>query len=133
MTHFGTVLSDYKEKVIAELDASAETHRQNFITVGAGMALAYMMKMKEAELYLSSPSKDLEPTDFPHLYREAKESNMSMHLKAKHVIENYNKFNEVSAKIEVVRLEKKAAIRAAKKPAELIDIMNFDWNEVVSV
>lgn len=131
MTRFGVGLDQYRALSIAALDAGAEAFRMRFITPGAGQALAYMTKLKEASDYLGLPEEDITPAEFPHLVQEAAVDGMTLHQKAQQITNIAFHWGQVSSLIDATRLQKKQAIDVAETAAEIRQILDFSWESIL--
>lgn len=106
-----------KGKAEARIDAMAEECRGKFITLGAGQAMIYWQKEREADLILADPTID--PALVPHLALEANAAGITRLDLATVVKAKATEWLSASPPIEGTRLATKAAIRAATTPAEI--------------
>lgn len=109
------------------IDEDAELVRSLFITPGSGQALVYQQKRAEAELVSSDP--EINPALVPHIAREADLNGISLLDQAAIVLTMAHQWTEISSMIEERRLAAKAAIDAARTPAE-IEAVIVDWSDI---
>jgi hypothetical protein len=99
----------------AQLDGAAETIRGSFITLGSGQAMVYSQKEKEAEMVAANPG--ITAAEVPHIANEATAAGITLLDQAAIVLTMANKWRDISSRIEIVRLDGKAKMRAATTPA----------------
>jgi hypothetical protein len=90
------------------IDTAAENVRGYFITAGAGQAMVYVEKEKEAEAIMLNPN--ISPALVPHIYTEALSSDTTMFQKAIEIVTMAHQWRQVSALIENIRLNSKKNI-----------------------
>ncbi|QWY83362.1 hypothetical protein [Rhizobium phage RHph_X3_2] len=110
-------LDPLKVTACAQVDRMAETCRGKYITPGAGQAMVYVQKEKEAELLMADPnvSEDL----IPHIVTEATVANITLQAMANIILTRAAQWRMVSPPIEVTRLTTKQQIMAATSPVEI--------------
>ncbi|TDW20391.1 hypothetical protein EV128_12521 [Rhizobium azibense] len=106
-----------KSAAMADIDAQAEAVRGHFITLGAGQAMVYGQKEKEAEQVTANP--EINPAEVPHIAKEAAMAGISLLDQAAIVLSMAHNWTQLSAQIEEIRLGAKQKIGVARTPAEI--------------
>lgn len=105
-----------------QIDAAAGTQRGKYTTQVAGQNEVYQLKLNEAQAYQKATSPVA--TDYPHLNAEATQTSTPIATVAQNVINTYNQWVPISAKIEGYRLGGKAAVNAATDAAGVQSALN---------
>lgn len=98
-----------------QIDQAAGKARGKYITTVDGQEEVYNLKIQEAQKYTSASSPVA--TDYPHLNAEATETNDTIANVANLVINTYNAWLPLSAKIEGYRRGGNVAVNNATDPA----------------
>ena len=110
-------LVSLRAKAETQVDAMAEACRGKYITPGAGQAMVYARKEREAEMIQADPGID--PALVPHLALEANAAGVALLDLAVIVKAKASEWLYVSPPIEGTRLSTKSAIRQATSPVEI--------------
>jgi len=130
-------LSVYKVEAARAVDEAAEKLRSSYITLGAGMAMVYEQKLREAELISASTAYDADlgvtvttvsPYLVPNLQAEANDLGVSLLEAASTVLTMGFQWAHLSAMIESKRLGAKRAIIAASDAAGVDAAALVDWS-----
>jgi len=117
------VLNDVKAVLYGKVDSDAEALRQVYITPGSGQAMTYAEKKEQALAVhgLGEEAANALPNhgvaEFPTLSASVPTEAATLWDAAQLVIARYEAFSEIGGAIERVRIEAKAAIRAAPDEA----------------
>lgn len=127
-----TLTKDLTEEKItakAAIDAGAEAFRLQFITSGAGQAMAYQEKYEEASLLMREPAVD--DSEIPHIIAEVGITAPTKEEVAQVILNLQSIWKGISAKIEKTRLTAKDAVDAAKSAAEINSAALVDWPSIL--
>lgn len=122
-------LAEARAQWMRTVDQMAESARQQYLTPGAGQALVYEAKRREAVLAQQLAQAEITPTatDCPHLVAEATAFGLTVAQVAAAVLVQANAWLAVSPQIEILRLGAKAAIAAAATEAECAALAQVTW------
>jgi len=109
------------------IDGEAEQQRQRFITPGAGQALVYLAKVREAEAVMADARAPA-----PILEAEAAALGQTVAALAAEVLAANAAWTRASAAIEAARRAAKAAVSAASDFAALKTASTVDWAAVTA-
>jgi hypothetical protein len=123
-------LDALKVQLIAKIDAEAEAARGAHITLGAGQALVYEAKLREADMILA-PDSTVSPAEVPNLAAEADDLGISLYDAAWVIVTVAYSWSCLSAEIERIRLGAKRAITEATTPAAARAAAEPDWSPVL--
>lgn len=101
-------LAEAQDNYLRQIDSAAETCRLRYITPGAGQAMTYEQKYREA---LAG--------DGPLLQAEAVALDKTVSEVASEVLAAHAAWQVAGSHIEALRLKAKADVRAAESPAEM--------------
>lgn len=112
-----------------EIDAAAEMARGRWLTLGAGQAMVYQQKEKEAAAVRAAiaAGTTITPADYPHLVAEIGITSESIAGVADVVLAMAAQWLAVSAQIEKLRLSAKAAISIAANVVEIDAAKAVSW------
>lgn len=133
----GGSFADLKAALARRVDHEAEACRAQFITLGAGQALVYEQKLREANEISANTYYDAElgenvttvqPAEVPNLAVEAADLNVSLIGAASAVLTAAYQWAQLSSLIESKRLTAKRAIADAATPeaARLAAVVSWD-------
>lgn len=130
MTRFGTSMEEYRTAEVKKIDAEAEAVRQSIITAGAGQAMAYDEKLREAEHFMG-PDGGPE-ANYLHLVAEAAAEipPVTVQAKAMQIIETAQVWRVISSRIEALRIGRKVEIQQATTPTQLRNLPPVNWISV---
>lgn len=128
MRRSGASLSDVKATLSRQIDAEAERVRASIITLGAGQAMVYDQKRREAETYLADPAVALEA--IPHIVDEAAVRGISVADMAGIVMASAMLWIELSKRIERIRVGHKLDVEAAASSQDARAAAFIDWSPV---
>jgi hypothetical protein len=114
---FGKIRFDAK----ARIDEGAEAARGRYITLGAGQAMVYAQKEKEAEVVAADP--DIDPQQVPHVAAEAAQYQITLLDAAAVILTMAHLWRMLSPSIEVARLASKDQIDAAATQSAINQIV----------
>lgn len=118
-------LQPIKDDACLRIDQGAEAFRLNFITPGDGQTIAYQQKVRECEAIFANPEVSL--GEIPHLVMEAEVSGVTPFEKAVEIITIFRMWQNVSSKIEAIRLSSKAIVASSVSIKEIEEVSNVDW------
>ena len=121
-------LSSIRRRAHKIVDGGAEQTRAKFITLGAGMAMAYEQKKREADALLANPSID--SGEIPHVAAEAQIRGLTVMEMANDIVTAATRWTQASVVIERLRVSAKLAIDAATTPSEIDRAAEVDWSIV---
>lgn len=110
-------LSPLKTEARERIDAMAENLRSRFISTGAGQALVYAEKEREAEQVSANPA--INPALVPHISHEADQFDVSLLDAAVAVLIKANEWRNISPRIERARLQAKESIDQSQSPLQI--------------
>lgn len=110
-------LQPMKNQALVDIDQMAEIARGRYITIGAGQAMVYGEKEREAEMVSANP--DIAPHLVPHIAAEATRYGQSLLDVAATILTMANNWRYLSPTIEAERLYRKDQVRAASTPAQI--------------
>jgi len=105
-------LNEEKEQANRRIDNVAENARLRYITGGAGQAMIYQEKAKQADAYAAA-GYPVVTTDYPMIQSEANATGTNTTAAADGIIAARNTWLIVGAEIEEARLTGKAGVSAA--------------------
>lgn len=108
-------LAPIRDKACAQIDQLAEKCRGRYITLGAGQAMIYLQKEREAEMVSADPN--VNPNLVPHVVQEATAAGISLLDMAAIILTRAQEWRNISPSIELTRLATKQQIMAATTPA----------------
>ena len=100
-----------QKALAATVDADAETIRSQYITTGAGQAMAYLEKASQAKAYLAAT--DPVDADYPLLVAEVGITGETVFEVATVIDTMQNQWMAICAQIEPIRIGAKEQIKAA--------------------
>lgn len=115
-------LATLQSNACNQIDAAAGQVRGKYTTQVPGQNEVYQLKLNEAQAYQKATSPVA--TDYPHLNAEATQTNTPIATVAQNVINTYNQWLPISAKIEGYRLGGKQAVNAATDAAGVQAALN---------
>lgn len=110
------------------VDEQAEAVRASIITLGAGQAMAYQQKLKEAEAYLANTAIAL--GEIPHIVREAEAEQTTLLAMASMIVISAYEWTVMSSRIEKLRIGHKRQIADATTPAQIAALQIIDWSQI---
>lgn len=113
-----------------QIDQKVGSIRQQFITSIAGQELTYLQKEQEAKAFSQDP--DPSPSNYPLIWEEAQESNMSPQDVANDVLTTSAAWRHINKRLEGKRMGLKRRIKAANTQAQKRNIADFNWNNFVA-
>ena len=120
-------LEEMKASAKASIDSQAEARRLRHITPGAGQAMVYLEKRREAEAALAAlegaGGQPVDPADYPLLAVELGVDGFDLQDTADLVIATAAAWTQIAAAIEGTRLGAKRAVDDAATPAEVDAIL----------
>jgi hypothetical protein len=132
-TGLGTLRTDTNRAI----DEAAEALRASFITLGAGQALVYEQKLREAEAVLAATHwnaelgedvTELTAAAVPNIAAEADDLGISLFAASVVVAQNAAAWAQISAGIERLRLGAKRAVQAADNADDIRAAAQIDWS-----
>jgi len=124
-------LATEKATAILEIDASAESVRELFITASAGQAMVYQQKQTEAAAFVANPV--IAENQTPHLTAEAAALGTTRAAVATSIMSTAAQWRQVSAQIEARRISAKEAVRSAGSVFAVRDAKALDWSDIVAL
>ena len=112
-----TELDAKKITAKSNIDRWAGHIRSDYISLGSGQDLAYLVKENDARVCLADPSPDA--TDYPMIAAEVGITGATLTDVATAVVTKANEWKIISGAIEAVRLGTKQAVDAATTEAEV--------------
>lgn len=119
-------LAVVKADALRRIDVSAENYRLQFLTAGAGQAMAYQQKLDEARAFTADP--EIDPAEIPHIITEAAATDMTPADKAAQIIATFEAWQQVSASIEGKRAAAKLAVEAGETAEAVAAAAAVDWS-----
>ncbi|MET3925541.1 hypothetical protein [Devosia sp. 2618] len=129
-------ITGLKVRLCRQIDDQAENLRASVITLGAGQALVYEQKLREAEMIMQNTVWDEAAQDYvttvsqyevPNLHAEADDLDLSLFGAAQVVIEQGLLWATISAIIERKRLGHKRLVMAADTAPQANAAALVDW------
>jgi hypothetical protein len=121
-------LADRKAAAASQVDDEAERRRLAYLTPGAGQALVYQEKRREAEAALAAFSvpggQPVDPAQFPLLAAEIGITAVDLQGVAQAVMSTALAWTQVAAAIESTRLKAKRDIAETNSTAEIDAILS---------
>ena len=115
-------LSSLRKNSENRINQNAENARRNFITSGSGQAMVYQAKEAEAQALLAGGEIG------PHISAESKLKGLSPQELAKAIIARAKVWKEISAQIELVRMEAKAKLAQLSDPIKISEFPeSLNW------
>lgn len=118
-------LTPIRAAAIAKIDAAAELERGKYITLGAGQAMTYLEKERQAETVCADPNIN------PNLVRlvaiDAERYNVTLLDAAAVILTMAESWRVVGPLIEDKRMVAKDAVAAATTPAEIEAATEIQW------
>ena len=118
-------LTPLKEAAALKIDTEAELARGRYITAGAGQAMVYLEKERQAEAVVANP--DIDPTHVALIQVDADIAGSSLFDAAVVVLTLANYWRTVSPAIEDKRMRAKAQVQIATNPAAIDAASNVQW------
>lgn len=116
-------LDAVKSYYSAQIDADAETRRNQFLTPGSGQAITYLVKENEARAWTKDNTA---PT--PFLTAEAASCNTTIASLAALVIQQADLWHGIGSKIEAARRKANVEIDAATTIGAIVAAASVNWN-----
>lgn len=108
----GPTLDDFKTRASQDVDDSAETARQRYITPGAGQTMAYQEKSDEAADY-AAVGYPADLSSYPFIQSEVNATGKSAHQAVDDILAKRSAWVTKGAAIEEIRVKAKLNIEAA--------------------
>jgi hypothetical protein len=110
----------------AFVDREAEKFRLKFITPGYGQTMAYQQKLAEARSKIANGS--IADADIPHIVAEAEATGMTKAEKAEEIVNMFEQWQQISARIEGLRLAAKKEIADAEDAPAIRAAQAVNWS-----
>lgn len=119
-------LSAARDAALAAIDAAVDAEHARLITVTSTQSRRYGAKRSAAERYLSDAAPD--DTLYPMIGAEVGITAPTMIEVAATILANATAEEAVLARLERIRLARKAAVRAATTPAAIEAAATINWS-----
>jgi hypothetical protein len=118
-------LNPIRAAAIAKIDAAAELERGKYVTLGAGQAMVYWEKERQAELVAATP--DINPQIVLLVAAEAERTGSTLLDAAAVILSLAHEWRQVAPVIEQKRMAAKDAVAAANTPAAIETATEIQW------
>jgi len=119
-------LTPLRAAAMSKVDAEAETVRGRYVTLGAGQAMTYIEKERQAQEVSANP--DINPVLVGLVAIDADRYGTSLLEAAAVILTMAQNWRVVAPRIEDLRMTAKDRIAAATTPAEIDAAAAIDWN-----
>lgn len=119
----GITLDQLRVDALNRVENNAERSRTQHITTGAGQAMVYGAKLREAQAIIEAPAEA--EIYAPYLKNEAENDGVSLVQKAAEVLNRARACDDLFVEIESVRRRNKQAILDAETATEIRLVLSY--------